>query len=234
MEVADEQNLSCKRRASREPFDVLSISQFSLLSRSLSSLSLSLLSLVHTHFPNPPPHTHFIIPTHTHMLISSWTFSPKNKHFQAGTCKNSLHMNYILPVSPVYLSPCLTLSCRSAGVDMQEVNRMPELQNIIIHLTPAPNHTYHPCEWGCRQLKWFLEIYSSFFWMDGWMTYISFSLFLSDEIIHPCAIITVETWIAVWNLFFVPTNKRHCPPQSQLSWQKDLVKAKRQPYQICC
>jgi len=32
MEVVDEQNLSCKRRASREPFDVLSISQFSLLS----------------------------------------------------------------------------------------------------------------------------------------------------------------------------------------------------------
>lgn len=153
MEVADEQNLSCKRRASREPFDVLSISQFSLLSRSLSSLSLSLLSLVHTHFPTPP--------------ISSWTFIPENKHFQAGTCKNSLHMNYILPVSPVYLSPCLTPSCRSAGVDMQEVNRMPELQNIIIHLTPAPNH----CEWGCRQLKWFLEIRFFFLKVDGWQTF---------------------------------------------------------------
>lgn len=142
MEVADEQNLSSRRRASRELFDVLSISQFSLLS---PSLSLSLLSLVHRHFlashPNPPlvhtrtsSHTH----THTHMLIRSWTFSSKNKHFQAGTCKNILHMDYILPVS--------TLSCRSVRVDMQEVNNMPELRIIIIHCTPAPNYTYHPHE----------------------------------------------------------------------------------------
>ncbi len=143
MEVADEQNLSCRRRASREPSDVLSISQFSLLSWSLSSLSLSLLSLVHTHFlashPNPPLlHTHLITHTHKHLCLLGLEHLAQrtiiSKHGHAKTYCTWTTSS----LSVLFTCRHPTHSCRSARVDMQEVRSK---QNAWAPKYNNPSHT---------------------------------------------------------------------------------------------